>query len=84
MEGDRQKCLDAGCDDYLSKSVNKGKLSELLGKYLKGREDSDSLAAQTDALCDQTQPLADLCQQADKPRIDDPKKPADTPSDKQS
>jgi PAS domain S-box-containing protein len=84
MEGDRQKCLDAGCDDYLSKPVNKGKLSELLGKYLKRREQSDSLAAQADTLCKETQQLADLCQQADKPQAADPEKPADMPSDKQS
>jgi signal transduction histidine kinase/CheY-like chemotaxis protein len=79
MEGDRQKCLDAGCDDYLSKPVNKGKLSELLGKYLKRQEPSDSLAAQADVLIDETRQLTDLCQQTE-----DPKKPAETPSDKPS
>lgn len=78
MEGDRQKCLDAGCDDYLSKPVNKGNLSEMLGKYLKRREDTDSLIAQADTLCKETQQLADLCQQAA-----DTEKPAKTPSDKQ-
>jgi CheY-like chemotaxis protein len=84
MEGDRQKCLNAGCNDYLSKPVNKGKLSELLGKYLKHQEKSDSLAAQADTLCKETQQLADLCQQADKPLTADPEKPAESPSDKQS
>ena len=34
MSEDRQKCLDAGCDDYLSKPVDNEQLLEILGKYL--------------------------------------------------
>jgi len=34
MKGDDQKCLDAGCDDYLSKPVDNSKLLHILGKYL--------------------------------------------------
>ena len=34
MKGDEQKCLDAGCDDYLSKPVDSNKLEQILGKYL--------------------------------------------------
>ena len=34
MKGDEQKCLDAGCDDYLSKPVDGRKLTHILGKYL--------------------------------------------------
>jgi signal transduction histidine kinase/DNA-binding NarL/FixJ family response regulator len=79
MEGDRQKCIDAGCDDYLSKPVNKGKLSQLLGKYLKRQENPDLSAAQVDALCEETRQLADLCQEAA-----DPQESAKTPTDKQS
>jgi PAS domain S-box-containing protein len=34
MEGDDKKCIDAGCDDYLSKPVVLSKLIETLSKYL--------------------------------------------------
>jgi CheY-like chemotaxis protein/HPt (histidine-containing phosphotransfer) domain-containing protein/anti-sigma regulatory factor (Ser/Thr protein kinase) len=34
MEGDDKKCIDAGCNDYLSKPVVLSKLIETLSKYL--------------------------------------------------
>ncbi|MCA8986367.1 MAG: response regulator [Planctomycetaceae bacterium] len=38
MLGDREKCLDCGCDDYITKPVNREQFNELieslLGKYL--------------------------------------------------
>jgi signal transduction histidine kinase/ActR/RegA family two-component response regulator len=34
MKGDDAECLKAGCDDYLSKPINKDKLKELIAKYL--------------------------------------------------
>jgi signal transduction histidine kinase len=34
MKGDEKKCLDAGCDDYLSKPVDSNRLEQILGKYL--------------------------------------------------
>jgi PAS domain S-box-containing protein len=33
MKGDRQKCLDAGCDDYVAKPINRGQLLELVAQY---------------------------------------------------
>lgn len=34
METDRQRCLDAGCDDYLTKPVNVQRIGEVLAKHL--------------------------------------------------
>ena len=34
MMGDEEKCLDAGCDGYISKPIDRTKLSEVLGQYL--------------------------------------------------
>ena len=33
MKGDREKCLDAGMDDYISKPVNATKLKEAIDKW---------------------------------------------------
>ncbi len=34
MSGDQQRCLDAGCDDYASKPIDKVKLTELITRHL--------------------------------------------------
>jgi signal transduction histidine kinase/DNA-binding response OmpR family regulator len=34
MQGDRERCLQAGMDDYLTKPINKDQLLEMLTKYL--------------------------------------------------
>ncbi len=36
MKGDDKKCIEAGCDDYLSKPIIYSKLVETIGKYLGG------------------------------------------------
>lgn len=36
MAGDRERALEAGCDDYLSKPINLRELANKLEKYLKG------------------------------------------------
>ena len=33
MQGDRQQCLDAGMDDYISKPVSPEKLKDVLEKW---------------------------------------------------
>lgn len=34
MAGDEQECLDAGCDGYIAKPIDRNKLNAMLGKYL--------------------------------------------------
>jgi CheY-like chemotaxis protein len=38
MVGDRERCLGAGCDDYLSKPISPPRLCEVLSQYLVGRD----------------------------------------------
>ena len=35
MTGDKERCLDAGCNDYLTKPIEQKRLRETLAKYLK-------------------------------------------------
>jgi len=35
LPGDRQKSIDAGCDDYISKPINNTALEKLISKYFK-------------------------------------------------
>ena len=54
MRGDRDRCISAGCDDYLTKPINRKVLLKTLGKYLPSEDrimsiDSDSNARKSNA-----------------------------------
>ena len=38
MKGDKEKCLEAGCDDYLSKPIDRNRLQEVLQKHLSAKK----------------------------------------------
>jgi len=42
MKGDDQKCLQAGCDCYLAKPVDRRELLRILARYLPGRQSDTS------------------------------------------
>lgn len=42
MKEDERACLDAGCDDYLTKPIDRDRLLEVLERYLQLREKDDA------------------------------------------
>jgi len=53
MKGDEQKCIKAGCNDYMSKPIDRRELTEKIGKYLEqGSERScESEPSSTKPMC---------------------------------
>lgn len=78
MEGDRQRCLDAGMDDYLSKPVSFERLAALLEKWVpsSGSERVD-LPSERDAAhpTDRVTPVLDQAVIADLRRLGDDRDP---------
>ena len=41
LEGDREKCVAAGCNDYVAKPISRDKLYEIVCKYVQGIDTPD-------------------------------------------
>ena len=55
MKGDDTKCIEAGCDDYISKPIDREQLLRIVRKYLPSKtqdpaENIDSIKTQVDEL----------------------------------
>jgi signal transduction histidine kinase len=51
LEGDREKCIEAGCDDYVAKPINRDQLYEIIGKYVQGISIGEKALVQTSGVC---------------------------------
>ena len=62
MVGDRQKCIESGCDDFLSKPINRLHLQTVLDSILQRTE--DPVAEQIDKVAEQADQLNKLVDEA--------------------
>ncbi len=60
MKGDREKCIEAGMDDYLTKPVNPKALAEMIEKWLDGK----SAVSQSSEPADGTTPAENIFDKA--------------------
>ncbi len=74
MKGDREKCEQAGCDDYISKPIKQQQLFELLSKYLSPEAKQNKQGDNTGTQTHQPQ-QSQTMQQQDTPQFD-PNDPA--------
>ena len=59
MKEDEQKCLEAGCDDYLTKPIDRRQLLEKIAKHLPSKP--DALSKTIDLAKSQVDKLTNLC-----------------------
>jgi CheY-like chemotaxis protein len=66
MQGDRQRCLDAGMDDYLTKPLDPRKVFQMIERWVCAQQDSDSEESQETGV---DRPYAVLDMQSALPRF---------------
>ena len=59
MKGDKEKCISAGCDDYLAKPIKCKKLVQIIRKYLSSK--SQALTKSIDSVKAKVDQLSQLC-----------------------
>jgi PAS domain S-box-containing protein len=59
MKGDYRKCIEAGCDDYLAKPIDRQEILSRLAKYLHSK--NETLSAAISSAKSQVDELADAC-----------------------
>jgi signal transduction histidine kinase/DNA-binding NarL/FixJ family response regulator/HPt (histidine-containing phosphotransfer) domain-containing protein len=62
MRGDKEKCLAAGCDDYISKPINRKQLIKVLAEYLGSQP--QSLSQQVNHATSKVEQLSQMCRGA--------------------
>ena len=69
MKGDAEKCIEAGCDDYLSKPIDRFLLAEKIKKYLSPKVDvlnTDEGSTPIPLMTEQPQPQAEELSESNK------------------
>ena len=47
MKGDKQKCFDAGCDDYIAKPIDRKKMEQIISEHLSKKTESQARNTQS-------------------------------------
>jgi len=59
LDGDDKKCIEAGCDDYLSKPINRQELLEIVSKYMPPK--NEDLCEKANSIKSEIDELVEIC-----------------------